>query len=270
MQGRRHPLSRERVRARVGGVVDRCISQKNKGSKLRMTWCAQLTYSEYSMSKEGNDMAEQNGSIHLADLVRRFPELEPTASVIQAVVERICSAYRAGSKILVCGNGGSASDSEHIVGELMKGFVLRRSLADEAIDRFKQSGLPNAVEVAARLQYGVPAVSLAGHPSLATAIANDTDASMVFAQQVFVLGKPGDVLLGLSTSGNSVNVVNAVTVARVQGLATIAMTGAASSRLEELCDITLKVPTDNTHRAQEYHLPIYHAICLMVEASLFS
>lgn len=214
-------------------------------------------------------MVQQSVNVHLVELLNRFPELESAAVAIQGVVDRICSAYNAGGKILICGNGGSASDSEHIVGELMKGFVLPRVLSDDTCRRFEESNLPNAAHLAQRLQRGIPAIAISGHSSLATAISNDIDASMVFAQQVYVLGQPHDVFIGISTSGNSTNVVNAASVAHIQGLCTIGMTGSAESRLDELCDIIIKAPSSNTHRVQEYHLPIYHTICLMVEERLF-
>lgn len=206
---------------------------------------------------------------HLAQLLTRFPEFRPLSSAIAAAVEQICATYQAGGKILVCGNGGSASDSEHIVGELMKGFKLSRSLTEKEIAGFAQAPNADAQQLAARLQRGVPAISLTGHPALSTAIANDTGADMVFAQQVYVLGKLNDVFIGISTSGNSANVVNAAIVARVCGLCTIGMTGEKACRLDQFCDIAIKVPAQECHRVQEYHMPIYHAICLAVEERLF-
>jgi D-sedoheptulose 7-phosphate isomerase len=206
---------------------------------------------------------------HLAQLLKRFPEFKALSSAISAAVEQICATYQAGGKILVCGNGGSASDSEHIVGELMKGFKLPRSLREAEIARFAQAPNAEARQLAARLQRGLPAISLAGHPALSTAIANDTGADMVFAQQVYVLGKPNDIFIGISTSGNSANVVNAAIVARICGLLTIGMTGEKACRLDQFSDIAIKVPAQECHRVQEYHMPIYHAICLAVEERLF-
>lgn len=199
---------------------------------------------------------------HLDNLLTRIPELQPLAAEISRLSDAICTAYRAGGKVLVCGNGGSAADCEHIVGELMKGFVLRRALPAADVARVGE-------ELAARLQQGIPAISLTGHPALSTAVMNDTDAEMIFAQQAYVLGKPGDVLLGISTSGNARNVANALQVARAMGMVTAGLTGSAPARIDPLCDILLKVPTCETYRVQEYHLPIYHTVCLMVEAELF-
>lgn len=195
----------------------------------------------------------------------RLPELGHLEAPISQVVEVLCRSYRAGGKILICGNGGSAADSEHIVGELMKSFVLPRRLPPDHIERLAAID----IGLADRLQQGVPAISLSCHTALLTAIANDTDSSMVFAQQVYVLGKPGDVLLALSTSGNAENALNATKAARAFGLASVAFTGSKPSRLAELADITIAVPATETYRVQEYHLPIYHCICLEVEAELF-
>ncbi len=174
--------------------------------------------------------------------------------------------------MLLCGNGGSAADSEHIVGELAKGFRLPRVISHTDADRLRDaSGLApdDARALAAQLQRGVAAISLAGHPALASAIGNDTAGHMAFAQQVYVFGRPGDVLLGISTSGNAANVVQALGVARAFGLTTLGLTGSRPARMDALCDLLIKVPATETHTIQEYHLPVYHTICLMVEEQLF-
>jgi D-sedoheptulose 7-phosphate isomerase len=202
---------------------------------------------------------------YLDELISRLPSLDYLKDPIKKSVETICESYKAGGKLLICGNGGSAADSEHIAGELMKGFVLRRELPSEDVK--KLDALDDSL--ASKLQMGVPAVVLTGHPALSTAIINDTDAFMAFAQQVYVLGKPGDVLIGLSTSGNSLNVVNAIRVARAFGLTSIAFTGSRPSDSQKLADITIGVPETETYRVQEFHLPIYHCVCLMVEEELF-
>ena len=174
--------------------------------------------------------------------------------------------------MLVCGNGGSAADSEHIVGELMKGFVLPRRVPAADAERLRAAHAADnshGPELADKLQRGVAAIALTGHPALATAIDNDTGRQMVFAQQVYVYGRPGDLLLGLSTSGNAGNVLRAFTVARAFGLLTVGLTGSRPARLDALCDILLKVPAHQTHEVQELHLPSYHTVCLMVEQELF-
>ena len=206
---------------------------------------------------------------HLEALLERHPELAGTKEAIIKAVEIICRCQRSQGKVLVCGNGGSAADSEHIVAELMKGFLLPRSLPRSDVERLKAAGFADGEELAGRLQRGVPAIALTGHPALSTAIVNDTDPYMPFAQQVYVLGRPGDVLLALSTSGNARNVVNALQVARAFGLSTLGFTGSRAAAMDDLCDVTIKVPAEETFRVQEYHLPVYHALCLMVEEELF-
>ncbi len=209
---------------------------------------------------------------HIDEVLERCPALAGLRREITRTVEAICACHHAGGKVLVCGNGGSAADAEHIVGELVKGFVLPRAIlpADASRLHHLDAGDPAHREnLAEKLQRGVAAISLTGHPALATAIDNDTGREMVFAQQVYVYGRPGDLLIGLSTSGNSGNVLRALTVARAFGLTTVGFTGSRSCRMDALCDIRLKVPEQQTHKIQELHLPAYHTICLMVEQELF-
>ena len=206
---------------------------------------------------------------HLEEMIRRYPELVDMRSVIMETVQAICESYRSGGKILVCGNGGSAADSEHIVGELMKGFVLKREMPVSDTERLRNAGYADWRELADNLQQGIPAIALTGHSSLSSAVLNDNDPYMTYAQQVYGYGKPGDVLLGLSTSGNARNVINAVKVARAFGLVTIGFTGARQSAMDEFCDVMVKVPATETFKVQEYHLPVYHTVCLMVEEELF-
>ncbi len=209
---------------------------------------------------------------HIDEVLRRCPVLEGLAGEMTRAVEAICACHRAGGKVLVCGNGGSASDSEHIVGELAKGFVLRRAIPREhagCLHDGRDGTEEERHELIEKLQGGVAAISLTGHPALASAIDNDTGRQMVFAQQVYVYGRPGDLLIGLSTSGNAGNVVRALTVARAFGLTTVGFTGSRPARMDALCDIRLKVPSEETHKVQELHLPVYHTLCLMVEQELF-
>ena len=210
---------------------------------------------------------------HLDEVLARCPALTPLVPEITRTAAAICACHHAGGKVLVCGNGGSAADSEHIVGELVKGFVLPRRVPAEHAARLH--GVPTAdaahgPELADKLQQGVAAIALTGHPALATAIDNDTGRQMVFAQQVYVYGRPGDVLIGLSTSGNAGNVLRAFTVARAFGLTTVGFTGNRPAPMDALCDLLLKAPASETHKIQELHLPIYHTVCLMVEQELFS
>lgn len=200
---------------------------------------------------------------HINTLLLHYPELEGCRKEIQEAAAMLCSCFRKGGKLLLCGNGGSAADCEHIVGELMKGFLLRRPVPE------KIACNPELLAEAPLLQQGLPAISLTGQPALSTAIQNDIGAQMVFAQQVYGYGRPEDVLLGISTSGNSENIMHAMHVAKALGLHTIGLTGRDGGNLAKICEIAICVPAVETYRVQEYHLPIYHAICAMVEEAFF-
>ena len=205
----------------------------------------------------------------LGALFDRYPALEPCRADIFAAAETICATYRAGGKLLLCGNGGSAADAEHIVGELMKGFLKKRPLP-EAIREKMQTAFPQDADyLYENLQCALPAISLVNSVALGTAFANDQAADLVFAQQVLGAGREEDVLLAISTSGNSKNVVYAVETARVLGLRTIALTGRSGGKLKGLADITIAVPDDETYRIQELHLPVYHALCIAAEEEFF-
>lgn len=206
---------------------------------------------------------------YLTELIERYPAIRELSSQIAEAAMAICECHMSGGKVLICGNGGSASDSDHIVGELMKGFVLPRRLPSEDIDRLSRSDAEDGPRLAAQLQRGIPAIALTHHQALSSAVLNDNDPLMAFAQQAYVYGRPGDVLIGISTSGNSANVINAVKVANAFGLVTIGMTGSKPSKLDALCRISIKAPATETYKVQEYHLPIYHAICLAVEEQVF-
>jgi len=206
---------------------------------------------------------------HLDALITGNPTLFDIRDHILRAAQMIWETYESGGKLLVCGNGGSAADSDHIVGELMKSFMLPRKLQAQDIEKLRAAGLDDWEELSQMLQRGIPAISLVGSPALASAIANDTDPSMIYAQQVYVLGRPGDVLIALSTSGTSPNVCKAIRVARAFGLKTILFTGNRRSIMDTVCDVTIKAPYNETYRVQECHLPIYHTICLMVEEESF-
>lgn len=207
------------------------------------------------------------------DIFNRFcadnPALAPLLPDVVSAYELLRDTFASGGMLLICGNGGSAADAEHITGELMKGFLKKRPLSAE--DRALLAGTPGIPEgFADRLQGALPALALNTHSALLSAYANDVDASMVYAQQVWVLGQGGDALLALSTSGNSRNVVNAVHAARAKGLHTLAITGSADSELSRLCERTLRMPATETYRVQEYTLPTYHALCALLEAAFFA
>jgi len=203
----------------------------------------------------------------LDGLIKNYPELEVCRQAIADATEMIIECYKNGGKILLCGNGGSASDTEHIAGELLKGFLKKRPLPNDMRQKFVDAG--GDAGFADKLQGSLPAISLTGHPALATAYINDVDAEFVFAQQLYGLGKPGDILIAMSTSGNARNVANAVICAKATGLKVIALTGTPGGRMRTMCDVAVCAPSSETFRIQEYQLPIYHAICVMVEEYFF-
>ena len=204
----------------------------------------------------------------IEQLLLEYQDLQDCASTVQAAFEVLRDAFAGGGKLLVCGNGGSAADSDHIVGELMKGFMVRRPVPERV--RTALSHTSDGIYVADHLQGALPALSLVSQTALNTAVANDVAADMIFAQQVYGYAKPGDALLAISTSGNSSNVLFALQVARALGVRTIGLTGRTGGRMKEFCDVTVCVPKDATPGIQERHLPIYHALCIMLEDEFFS
>ena len=208
---------------------------------------------------------------YIENFFSRHPHLEGERQNILQSIEILLEAYRNGNQVMICGNGGSASDSEHIVGELMKGFLLKRTIPQE--DRTKLAeccGGEVADYLSNHLQGALPAISLVSHTALSTAFCNDVDPQMVFAQQVYGYKKTGDVLIGISTSGNSQNVYNAAMVARSFDLKVISMTGCRDSLLSEISNVTLRSPQKETFLVQEDHLKIYHLLCGAVELELFA
>ena len=180
----------------------------------------------------------------------------------ERAVQAAVACYEAGGKLLVCGNGGSAADSEHIVGELMKGFLKKRPLSPAFAEKLDPA-------LAASLQMGLPAVSLVSQSAVMTAVMNDLGADAVYAQQVMALGRSGDILIGLSTSGNAENVCRAFQTAKAKQMLCIALTGQEDSRMSRLADVTLRAPSRSTPRVQEYHIRLYHAFGAGVEAHFF-
>jgi D-sedoheptulose 7-phosphate isomerase len=206
----------------------------------------------------------------IQQLIFAYPGLDVCASDIKAAFGVLRDCYRGGGKVLTCGNGGSASDAEHIVGELMKGYLLKRPVPEEVRTKLISANPQDGAYLANHLQGGLPAISLVSQTSLLSAIANDTAADMVYAQQVYGYGREGDALIGISTSGNSANVVRAVQVARALGLRTIGLTGRIGGKLRPLCDICIRVPANETTFVQERHLPIFHVLCAMLEEEFFA
>ncbi|CAI6080047.1 D-sedoheptulose-7-phosphate isomerase [Cohnella sp. JJ-181] len=205
----------------------------------------------------------------LEELIAKYPELAVCRADVEAAYEAARSSFARGGKMLLAGNGGSAADCEHVVGELMKGFMSPRRLGAGERERLAIWGEEDGAYLADRLQGALPAISLVSQSALATAYINDVAADMVFAQQVYGYGRPEDTLAVFSTSGNSANVVRAVQVAKSLGLATIAFTGRGGGKLAALCDVAIRVPYDRTPDIQERHLPIYHALCIMLEEAFF-
>jgi D-sedoheptulose 7-phosphate isomerase len=203
-------------------------------------------------------------------LLERYPDLNRCAPAIRGAYELLERSYRGGGKLLVCGNGGSAADSEHIVGELMKGFVSRRPVPAEFRQKLGEFSPQEADYLADHLQGALPAIALVSHTALSSAYANDVAADMIYAQQVYGYGRPGDALLGISTSGNATNVANALRVARALGMSTIGLTGRDGGAMVSLCDVAICAPGQTTAEIQERHLPIYHALCMMLEEAFFS
>lgn len=206
---------------------------------------------------------------YLNELIARYPNLSPLREDILKTAGILCRCANNRGKFLVCGNGGSAADSDHIVGELVKSFVLKRPVPESDVQRLKNAGISDWEQIANSLQRGVSAIALTQHSALSTAIINDTDPYMVFAQQVYVHGRSGDVLMGLSTSGNSKNVLNAAKVATAFGIHVIGFTGSRESAIEDFADVVIKVPETETFKVQEYHLPVYHTLCLILEEETF-
>lgn len=208
-------------------------------------------------------------SPHISDLLKRYQQLSSVENEIYAALKSIIHTYQNGGKLLICGNGGSAADSDHMVGELMKSFENNRPLNKELKEKLLKVSAEHGKILAEKLEVGLPAISLSSQSALVLAIANDINYDSIFAQQVIGYGNPGDILIGFSCSGNSQNVINAMIAAKAKGLTTISFTGKSGGRLKEFADILINVPESNISRAQELHLPIYHTLCRIIENQMF-
>jgi len=206
----------------------------------------------------------------LDELIKRHPMLKSIKNEINECYFTLKNTFVNNKTLFICGNGGSASDSEHIVGELMKGFLLKREINSDLKNKFEEK-YGEEGKIFNKLQKGLRSISLTSHSSLNTAFSNDVSSELVFAQQLFVLAKEKDALLAITTSGNSKNVLRAVQVAKIKGLKVILLTGNKNNggKCGELADVVIKVPEEETYIVQEYHLPIYHAICAMLEKTFF-
>ena len=205
----------------------------------------------------------------LEDLLFRYPMLEKQRDSILEVYKILESSYAAGGKLLIAGNGGSAADSEHIVGELMKAFIKPRKLDEDLQSKLMAVDKKMGKVLSDNLQGALPAIAVTGHVGLSTAYLNDCNPLLSFAQQVNGYGNAGDVFFGISTSGNSENILYALVTAKAKGMKTIGLSGRDGGKMRELCDAIIIAPETETFKIQELHLPIYHALCLMLEARFF-
>jgi D-sedoheptulose 7-phosphate isomerase len=203
-------------------------------------------------------------------LTTRYPQLSPLSSRIESALDELTRTVEAGGKILTCGNGGSASDAEHIVGELVKAFAIKRPLPKKDVQLFEKHFPNEANTIVSNLEGAIPAICLMSNVSISTAFANDRSYEYAAAQQLYALGAAGDVLIAISTSGNSKNVLAACKVAKAKSVKTIGLTGASGGKLKDLCDICIQVPSDKVHEIQEMHLPVYHFLCAALEARIFN
>jgi len=205
----------------------------------------------------------------LNEMVARYPALESCKTDILQACNAIIGCYSNHGKLLLCGNGGSCADADHVVSELMKSFEKGRPVPNDLKDGLKKASGERGAFIADNLENGLPAISLSAHGALCTAISNDMDASLVYAQQIVGYGKAGDLLLAISTSGNSQNIIDAVITAKAKGLTVIGLTGQNGGKMKQYCDIAICVPSTTTPEVQEYHLPVYHTICRIVENRFF-
>lgn len=206
----------------------------------------------------------------ISQCIKRYPNLVICEKTIAQACDLIISSYKAGGKLLIAGNGGSAADSDHISGELLKSFIKKRSPEQAFLDRLIDIDQSTGLYLADKLQGSLPVIALTNNSALMTASLNDVDGNVMFAQQVNGLGQPNDIFLGISTSGNSKNIIYAVVTAKAKGLKTIALTGRDGGKLRSIADVSIIVPETETYKIQELHLPVYHALCLQIEDYFFA
>jgi len=214
-------------------------------------------------------MLEANIQKHIDLLVQRYPVLDICKEDIEKAYRILEECYTHDGKLLIAGNGGSAADSEHIAGELMKRFKTPRPVPADFAEKLQEVDSVRGPELAKNLERGLMAIPLVAHEALSTAYINDVDGLGVFAQQLYGFGRPGDVFLGISTSGNSKNIMSATVVARALGLKVIGLTGAKGGELASVANVAIRVPETETFMIQELHLPVYHCLCLMLEEKFF-
>jgi len=206
---------------------------------------------------------------HINELIKRYPILEACKAEIEEAINRIIACYKADGTVLLCGNGGSSADAQHIAGELMKEFCKKRPLSGAEKEKLILVDPETGYFLAEKLQTPLRAICLNGLPSLSTAFANDVDPLLVLAQQAYAYARENDILIGISTSGNAENVIFAAVAAKAKKAYTIGLTGGTGGKMKEVYDLIIKVPEHETHLIQELHLPVYHAICREVEEAFF-
>lgn len=202
-------------------------------------------------------------------LIERYPRLAGLETELHGTVRILVDVFERGGTLFTCGNGGSAADADHIAGELLKSFCARRPVRDCDASEFRRNYGEDGAALAAKLENGLRCISLLSHPALSSAFGNDVDPSLTFAQQLWVLARPGDAILGISTGGNAANVLAAFRTARVRGVTRILLTGQSGGKCRAEADVSIRVPEQETYRIQEFHLPVYHALCLAVEEHFF-
>ena len=205
----------------------------------------------------------------MQELLLRYPMLSSCEASIRGALDMMKETYKTGGTMLLCGNGGSCADCEHIVGELMKGFLSLRPMKEEDFSAFHAAFPDDAEAFRSTLQYGIPAISLPSLTAVSSAFINDVASDMLYAQLVYGFARKHDLVIGISTSGNSKNVINALKVAKVKGLKTLGLTGSKPCLMDDICDVVIKVPETETYKIQELHLPVYHYLCAALEAELF-
>lgn len=207
---------------------------------------------------------------HIDLLCKNYPKLSVIRNSVLEAAEIIISCFSTGGKLLICGNGGSSADSDHFAAELMKRFELKRPLEDRMKQRLAEIDPGRGNLLGEKLEHSLPVISLASNNALITAISNDTGPEMIFAQQVIGYGNEGDILIGLSTSGNSMNIVDAFITAKALNMAVIGITGKTGGKMKQFCDVLINVPEERTADIQELHLPVLHTICRIIEVNFYS
>ena len=203
------------------------------------------------------------------ELIKRYPALEECRDSIEKLLNMMHETYKSGGKILLCGNGGSCADCDHIAGELLKGFMSKRKMNEADTLKFKSVSEGDYMNYAEKLQYGIPAVSLTSHSGVISAFANDVDPELVYAQQVWTLASENDLLIGLSTSGNSKNVITAMVTAKAKNIRVAGLCGKKACKMDDYADAVVHAPEEETYKVQELHLPIYHYLCAELERMVF-